>query len=296
VVVTVASASRSLSSAAIAADLRARFGGVNGRLHGFARRARCRRQPRRSSARSCVVATSERNDASASCTVRVAISCAAPLDVLLGRGRQRRQGFAHELFQRPRARSVRASRATSSVGAAAGGRYGRLAKAGEGATNAGATGTGLTTGAGVGTGVTWGGGSRDRNGDRLSHDGRGFVDPHRRFGRRHGTRPDSPVELREQAVEGGVVDRLGDEGAGAVFLGPRPVLRRVVPGAHHDGDRGGLRVRGDHASDLVAVHVRHHEVHEDDVRRMRLQEVERLMTGRSGVDPQPSRLEHCASA
>ncbi len=80
--------------------------------------------------------------------------------------------------------------------------------------------------------------------------------------------------------------------ARAVLARPLAVLRRVVAGAHDHRNRGRLGVGRDDARDLVAVHVGHHEVHEDHVRRVALQEIERLVAGTGRVHAQAAGFEH----
>ena len=100
------------------------------------------------------------------------------------------------------------------------------------------------------------------------------------------------LELRQHRIERGVVDRLGHERAGAVLARPLAVLRRVVAGAHDHRNRRRLGVGRDDARDLVAVHVRHHEVHEDHVRRVALEKIERLVARTRRVHAQAAGFEH----
>ena len=61
-------------------------------------------------------------------------------------------------------------------------------------------------------------------------------------------------------------ERLRDVVVGADFRGVRHALLVVMGGEHDDGQRLGYRIAADRLQRLVPVHLRHHEVAEDEIR------------------------------
>ncbi len=74
-----------------------------------------------------------------------------------------------------------------------------------------------------------------------------------------------------------VVDRLGQEVVGTAFQAAHAIVRIGQRGHHHDGDMLGLLQGLEPPAGLEAVHVRHHDVEQDDVRCLGAGERDRLL-------------------
>ncbi len=88
---------------------------------------------------------------------------------------------------------------------------------------------------------------------------------------------DPELKYTQEMVD---VERLYDEAISALVDGLRDVGDVVLRGQHQNGQGRQLRTRPDVATDLVSVDVRHHDVQENEIGALLLQDVERLLPTR----------------
>src|SRR5207253_8016535 len=96
-----------------------------------------------------------------------------------------------------------------------------------------------------------------------------------------------PLDADERAdarEEGDVVDRLRQEVVGAGLEAAQPVGDIGQRRHHDDGNVGGLRVGLQPATDLETVHLRHHDVEQDEIGQLGGGDRQRARPVRAGQD------------
>ena len=91
-----------------------------------------------------------------------------------------------------------------------------------------------------------------------------------------------PQQRADTGEQLGLMDGLGQEVVGPGVEAFHALLAGIERGHHHDRQHGGGRVLADRATHVVAAHARHHDVEQDEVRRVALDHAERLGAGGGG--------------